>query len=320
MGAAIAGCVALALCIAAVLLRPMEDERRRLRPIANAHRLTGLPEYVRAKRSRTRRAVLTIALLAVLFACAIVVASRPTGLPTAARPFDGGDPEDVMVCLGGPPTDPAVGAALGYFADHVGGFGTQRIGLTSPNRRVVPLTRDYQYAKDVFSGYAAQRSAVGPLAAEVSYVDYAESVEDVLALCLTGFPDFDAKAAQRRSLIYVGPGELRAPGEARPALFTADRVDAMATAAGVQVNAVLTDAGSPSLTALARTTGGRTLTADNAAAVDARLTEIRDHPPAAAFDPADAERRDSTESPDVPLAVALLAALALAAAPVVWRR
>lgn len=320
MGAAIAGCVALALCIAAALLRPMEDERRRLRPIANAHRLTGLPEYVRAKRSRTRRAVLTIALLAALFACAVVVTSRPTGLPTAARQLDGGDPEDVMVCVGGPPTDPAVGAALGYFADHVGGFGTQRIGLTSPNRRVIPLTRDYQYARDVFSGYAAGHSAAGPLDAEVSYVDYAASVEDVVALCLTGFPDFDAKASQRRSLIYVGPGELRAPGETRPALFTADRVDAMATAAGAQVNAVFTDAGSPSLAALATTTGGRSLSADTAAAVDAGLTEIRAHPPAVSFDATDAERRASTESPDVPLALALLAALALAAAPVVWRR
>ena len=33
---AIAGCVALALCIAAVLLRPVDAERRQLRPLANA--------------------------------------------------------------------------------------------------------------------------------------------------------------------------------------------------------------------------------------------------------------------------------------------
>ena len=59
-----------------------------------------------------------------------------------------------MLCMGGPPTDPAVGATLRYFADRVKTFGTQRIGLTSPNRRVVPLTRDYQYAAAQFNKYA----------------------------------------------------------------------------------------------------------------------------------------------------------------------
>ena len=50
-----------------------------------------------------------------------------------------------------PPSAPS----LRYFADQVNAFGTQRIGLTSPNRRVVPLTRDYQYAAAQFGRYAA---------------------------------------------------------------------------------------------------------------------------------------------------------------------
>jgi hypothetical protein len=321
MGAAIAGCVALAVCIAVVLLRPMEHERRRLRPIANAQRLTRLPEYVRAKRLRTARAVLTIALLAVIFASAVVVTARPTGLPTAARQFVDGDPEDVMVCLGGPLTDPATGATLHYFADHVAGFGTQRIGLTTPNRRVIPMTRDYQYAREAFSTYAQasdRRGHFGRFSQELSYVDYAEGVDDVLALCLSGFPDFDRRSAKRRSLIYVGPDELRAPDEPRPALFNSERVMAMATASGVQVNTLVTGAGSPALGALARATGGRSLAADSTLA--ASLADIRAHPPAITFGGAAAERRAPIDSPDVPLALALLAAVALAAAPVVWRR
>ena len=73
-------------------------------------------------------------------------------------------------------------------------FGTQRIGLTSPNRRVVPLTRDYQYVKATFSDYARpadQGDGLPAFAPPTSYDDYAESVEDLLALCVTGFPDFN---------------------------------------------------------------------------------------------------------------------------------
>jgi hypothetical protein len=321
MVVAIAGCVALAICIAAVLLRPMNAERRRLRPLANVGRLTRLPEYLRAKRNRTRAAVVTIALLVVMFACSIVVAARPSGSFTSARQLDGEDPEDVMLCVGAPVTDPAVGAALRYFTDHADDFTTERIGLTSPNRRVVPLTRDYQYVKETFSTYAQPADQRGDVAAffpAVSYSDYAESVEDELALCLTGFPEFDRTAAQRRSLIYVGPGQLRSSDDPRPALFTADRVKDVALAAGVQVNVLVTGPDSTSLAALARDTGGQEFSADSGVA--ARLTEVRDHPPrASSSDGRDPDGR-STESPDVPLVVALLAAAMLAAWPVVQRR
>ncbi|MBJ7336875.1 hypothetical protein [Mycolicibacterium sp.] len=314
---AIAGCVALAVCIALVLLRPMDAERRRLRPLANVGRLTRLPEYLRAKRARTRDAVVTITLLVVMFAGAVVVAARPTGLPTSARQSDGGDPEDIMVCVGSPDSDPAVGETLRYFADRVDGFGTQRIGLTSPNRRVVPLTRDYQYVKATFANYAGPAHGPEAFSPAVSYVDYAESVEDHIALCLTGFPAFDRQAAQRRSVIYVGPGEPRAPGERRPALFTADRLAELSTSAGVQVNALVVGPQSASLTALARDTGGQSLPADSA--ITLRLNAIRDSPPTPKVSEESADGQ-SIESPDVPLSIALLAALALAVWPVVRRR
>jgi hypothetical protein len=319
MAVAIAGCVALAVCIAAAVLRPMNAQRRRLRPLANVERLTLLPEYLRAKRIRTRTAIVAIALLVVTFACSVVVAARPTGTFTSARSSDGADPEDVMLCIGAPVADPAAVATLRYFTDRADGFSTERIGLTSPNRRVIPLTRDYQYVKETFSNYAQppdRRADLAAFSPAVAYADYAGSVEDQLALCLTGFPGFDRKAAQRRSLIYVGPGRS-GPPDGR-ALFTADRVEEIAMTAGVQVNALITGAGSAAVSSLVAATGGQQFPADSAVA--AHLTAIRTHPPA----PTSVAAADATtrplESPDLPLIVALLAMAALTAWPLARRR
>lgn len=303
---AIGGCVALAFCIAAVLFRRMDAERRQLRPLANVERLTMLPEYVRAARIRSSSMIIAMVLLVIVFAAAIIAAARPTGLPSAASQSGTGQPEDVMLCVDGPVTDPAANATLRYFAEQVKTFSTQRIGLTSPNRRVVPLTRDYQYAAAQFSG--AGDGFVSP----VSYVDYTEGAEDLLAMCLTGFPAFDKPPAQRRSVIYVGPDA----GGGKPELFTADRVRELARTAGVQVNVVVTGADNGALATLARDTGGRAFSAD--ADVAAHLAEIRANPPAA-VPTDDTTPLKPTESPDVPLAVALLAALLLAAWPVVRR-
>jgi hypothetical protein len=321
MVVAILGCVALAVGIGVALLWPLDAERRRRRPLANTGRLTGLAEYVREKRRRTITAVVTLALLAVMFCCAVVAGSRPTGSFTSARELDRDDPEDVMLCVGGPVGDPAASATLRYFADRVDGFGTERIGLTSANRRVVPLTRDYQYAKETLSTFAGAQDRSGDLGAfspNVSYSDYAQSVEDQVALCLTGFPDFDRVAPQRRSMIYVGPGELRRPGDPRPALFTADRVRELTTAAGVQFNAVVTDGATAFPAALARATGGRQFPADSAVA--ARLADIRSHPPARRSADGQEPAGRAAESPDIALIVAVVAAAVLAAWPVVWRR
>ncbi|MDT5267445.1 MAG: hypothetical protein QOI90_4071 [Mycobacterium sp.] len=311
---AIVGCVALAICIAAVVFRPMDAERRQLRPLANVSRLTTLPEYVRAARIRSSSMIIAMVLLVIVFAGAVIAASRPNGLPSAAGESGSVQPEDIMLCVDGPVTDPTASATLRYFAEQVKTFDTQRIGLTSPNRRVVPLTRDYQYAAAQLSTYA-QPERDG-FVAPVSYVDYAEGAEDLLALCLTGFPSFDQPPAQRRSVIYVGPDAGGAPDERRPALFTADRVKEMARTAGVQVNVIVTGADTDALASLARDTGGRSFSADSD--VTAHLADISGNPPAAAATDDTAPVKPA-ESPDVPLAVALLAALLLAAWPVVRR-
>ncbi len=316
---AIAGCLGLAICIAAVLLQPMRSEHRRLRLLANVGRLTRLPEYRRAARLRTLSAVAAIVLLTVTFGAAVVAAARPVGLPSAARQSQGVQPEDIMLCMGGPPTDPAVRATLRYFADQVKTFGTERIGLTSADRRIVPLTRDYQYAAAQFNAYAAESEQAGDSAtwvSGVSYVNYAGGVEDVLAMCLTGFPSSDQEPAQRRSLIYVGPGSLRAPGDTRPTIFTPDAVRGLAEDAAAQVNVLFTETGNGALDALARESGGRSFSPNSNTV--AALTEIRDHPPPPTA--AEGAAVSATETPDVPLILALAALAGLVLWPLVVRR
>jgi hypothetical protein len=321
---AIAGCVALATCIAVVLLQPMDAERRQLRPLANVERLTRLPEYVRAARIRATTMIAAMVLLTLVFAGAVVAAARPTGLPSAAGESGTGQPEDIMLCVGGSITDRATGEVLRYFSEQAKTFDTQRIGLTSPNRRVIPLTRDYQYAAAQLARYAQVSEQQGDVdslrrsfAPPVSYDNYAPSVQDVLALCLTGFPSFEQRGGQRRSVIYVGPGTFGEPDDGRPALFSAERVEQLAKAGGTQVNVLVTGRPDQTLRSLADATGGLASPADSGVA--APLAEIRDHPPAATTS-ADTARTKPTESPDIPIVVALLALLALVVWPVVVRR
>jgi hypothetical protein len=317
----IAGLVGLAICIAAVA-RPMDTERRRFRLLANVGRLTRLPEYRRAARLRALSAVVSIVLLACVFTASIVSAARPTGLPSVTEESGEIQPEDIMLCVGGPANDPAAGATLRYFAQRVPTFSTQRLGLTSPNRRLVPLTRDYQYVAAQFNEYAAVTERPGDAAhwgPPVTYADYAGSAQDAVAMCLTGFPEFDKKTPQRRSLIYVGPASLRQPDETRPALYTADAARDLAQRAGIQVNVMITGSGGDALDALARDTGGRSFAADPAA-VATQLSDIRAHPPAptGAVDESTVTR--SPESPDIPIILALSALTARVLWPLLVRR
>ena len=316
MAVAIVGCVGLALCIAAVVLRPMDAQRRRLRPLANVGRLTELPEFVRAIRLRRLSTLVVVTLLGIALAGAVIAGARPTGLPEVTSESASVQPEDIMLCIGGPTSDPAAAAALRYFAERMPLFGTQRIGLTTPSRRLVPLTRDYQYVAGEFARLA-KPDGTGEVVSPLSYVDYAGGVEDLLALCLTGFPNFDRESPQRRSLIYVGPDTLRPPDEPRPALFTTARVEEMATTAGVQVN-VVSSPEANALVSLARDTGGLSFVADPDVAT--QLTAIRDNPPSPTATDIGRTTAEPTETPGIPLLLALLSALALAAFPVVMHR
>ncbi len=230
-----------------------------------------------------------------------------------------------MLCVGQPVTDAATGEFLSYFARETTTYGSERIGLTSPNRRVVPLTRDYQFAAGRFGDYAqasraqaeadagtlppaesvALRTRTDSFSTPVAYDDYAPTVADVLALCLTGFPDFQSDGETRRSLIYLGPGALRAPGDSRPSLFTDAQVTEMAQRAGVQINAVATPGReTDALATITGVTGGQfyRFDATDSAGIDRYLDAIR-------AAPAPAQESGRGDSP----VVVLVAALALAA-------
>ncbi|OLT85623.1 hypothetical protein [Mycobacterium syngnathidarum] len=310
---AMAGCLALAGCVGLALLPKQSVDKDEFLPLANTARLTRLPAYVRTARWRTVSAVVAMAMLTVAFGASALVAARPTGLPAWGRAAEVATPEDIMVCVGGPLTDPAVSTTLRYFAERAGSFGTERIGLSSANRRVVPLTRDYQYAAAQFAAFGRQEGS-RPFVAPVSYVDYAANVEDVLAMCLTGFPSFSEPSAQRRSMIYVGPEFLPRPGDVTP-LFSTDRLRELAVTAGVQVNAITPGSGGGPADGLTRSTGGRWF---GSADVAAHLTEIREHPPRAGSTGESTEVR-SAETPGIPVLLALLAIGVLWWWPVVVR-
>ncbi|MBX7454613.1 hypothetical protein GR927_42095 [Mycolicibacterium sp. 3033] len=295
------GAVALVIVIAAALLLPTPRAAERREPLAHTARLTRLPEYLAVVRRQTRATGIAVALLIMLFATTMLATARPTApVDTGTGPRD-----DIMLCVAQPATDPATGQFLGYFARQALTYGTQRIGLTSTDRRLVPLTRDYQYAAGSFGEYAeAGQDTNSPrlesFSSAVEYSDYAPTLADVLSLCMTGFPDFQAPGDTRRSVIYLGPGSLRAPGDDRPSLFTDDQVIDMARRGDIQINAVAT-AGrqTDALATISRSSGG-TFGRFDAATLDSALDAIRAGAPSEAD-----QRRDSPT-------VVLVAGLALA--------
>lgn len=307
--AAIAGCVALAACVAFAVLWPHRHRPGDLRPLANTNRLTRLPEYRRARRRNAISVWSAVALLVVGFGAAVVATARPTGLPTLDRRSEAAAPQDIMICAGAPATDGPVTATLQFFADSARGFSTERIGLTSANRRVVPLTRDYQYVAAEFTAYARQikRSDARPFVAPVRYTGYTPNTDDLLALCMTGFPPAAGSSTPRRSLIYVGP---EASNDAAGRLFTGAGLRDLAHDSQIQVNAIIIGDGGGTVSALVHDTGGRSHSATD---IGASLRDITRHPP-----PADRTNvaAKPVETPDVALLLALLAVCGAAW----WRR
>lgn len=315
---ALAGLVCLVACMAVAVALPSARADRQLRPLAHVDRLTRLPEYARIRRRETLAAATAIALLVVLFGTAALTAARPVA---SGREFDALHPEDVMLCVGAPVTEGTTAQFLNHFARQATTFDTQRIGLTSPTVRVIPLTRDYQYAAQRLGDYAAPSSQQAEAFAKtVSYTDYTPTVADTLALCMTGFGT--APTTHRRSLIYLGPSTF-GPGD-QHGLFTGQQVADMAARAGIQVNAIarvdVTDAaqrGDAELAALAELSGGlffryHAAGSSSDPTLSADLDAIGANPARAAGQPPD--------HPDPLLLTGLAAAVVLSIALTVARR
>jgi hypothetical protein len=311
-------CFVAAVVLAALL--PMTAARRRLRPLANVARLTRLPEYAKVARLRSLSMVVTLVVLTVMFGAAIWASARPT---QASKAFDAAHPEDIMLCVGQPVTDAATAELLDYFARQTtASYQTDRVGLTSVNRRLVPLTRDHQYAGARFDEYARAREAQSAsFAPPVPYTDYAASVNDLLALCISGFPSIEKHSTRRRSVIYLGPSDLRAAGERRAALFADGGVRDLAERAEIQLNVVDTapSPASGSLVALTTETGGRYL-APRPGSLAAALKEIRGNTPPARLADGTVVTADSWDAPVIPLTIALMSAAVLSVGLMMLRR
>jgi hypothetical protein len=324
---AVAGFACLAAAIALAMLLPMEQVRRQLRRLANSSRLTGLPEYARMARARLASMLVAVVLLTLLFSAAVVASARPSGWWFSSSAADA--PQDIMLCVGQPVTDKTTGAFLTYFAGQARTYGTQRIALTSPNRRVIPMTRDYQYVAGrlgelakLSQGPADDAATTASFSPAVSYVDYASSVEDILALCMTGFPSFDSTSSHRRSLIYLGPGQIRDPGEARRSLLTAEQVSGMASDAGIQINTLTPSSRTAgSLPSIAKSSGGKYFSLENRESqLAGDLGVIKNNPPAASAPADEAVTSWFGDAPAMPLAVAVFASMLLCLSLVVLRR
>ena len=117
----------------------------------------------------------------------------------------------------GPPTDPAASATLRYFAEHVDGLRhpAHRADLAEPPRGAADPRLPVRQGslRDVRRPPAWRPR---PFAPGCPTSTTPRASRTCWRCASPGFPTSTEAAAQRRSLIYVGPGELRAPGERGP--------------------------------------------------------------------------------------------------------
>lgn len=323
-----------ALVIAALAgwraFRPDRQANARRRPVANADRLTALPEYQAALR-RHRRWLAVAALAAVtLVVSAVAAAARPVELTTIA-------PEqrnrDIMLCLDTSGSMSSADAAVvQVFAELAKEFDGERIGLTvfdSSAVQVFPLTDDYAYveeqltlAKDAFDGNPGSAGFLdGTWNGRGSSL-----IGDGLASCVNGFPDTgaaeagEADADQRRSRSIVLATDNYLSGDP---IFTLEQAAALAKERDVPVYALNPGdfdygpgPGQPGamLRAVAEASGGAYYRLDSPEAVADIVRSVQETEATAMKG---APQAVVSDRPEMPLALALLSGLVLAGAS--WR-
>lgn len=358
----VVGLAGLTLSVLAAVLLPMARIDRVLRPLAHVDRLTRLPEYARVYRVYFLSVILAAVLLVATFLFALTATARPSGWASAERAFDTMHPEDIMLCVGEQASDPTTAGFFNYFAGQAGSpghsLGSARIGLTSSTLRVIPLTRDYGYVADRLDSLAklariqqdldtgkqvseldrdTLEYGVSAFSRPVTYVDYAPSVTDVLALCMTGFPAYQDRSGHRRQLIYLGYSTFKDPADERASLYSTDDVKKLADQSSVQLNVIVrsdvassSTADNDALRALANATGGKFALYNPAgtAAVGSgtdptlggQLDQIRRNPPTVQLPGNKFLSSRSVDSPETVLIGAVVAAALLAVALAVLRR
>lgn len=321
--------IPLALACAAVAawlaFRPGPLANARRRPVANADRLTALPEYQAAlRRHRRWLAVAAFAGMALLVS-ATAAAARPVELATI-------NPEqhnrDIMLCLDTSGSmNSADSAVVDVFARLATEFDGERLGLTvfdSSGVQVFPLTDDYGYVQEQL---ALARDAFAGKPASAGFLDGtwngsgSSLIGDGLASCLSGFPEHaDASATRVRSRSIVLATDNFLSGDP---IFTLEEAGVLAQERGVRVYALNpgdmdygTDAGQPGarLRATSEASGGAYYPLDSPDAVAGIVRTIQETEAAAMQG---APRATVSDRPELPLALALVSGLVLAFAS--WR-
>ncbi|QNE14878.1 VWA domain-containing protein [Pseudarthrobacter sp. NBSH8] len=311
-------------------LRPDRQANARRRPVANADRLTALPEYQAAlRRHRRWLGVATLAAIT-LVVSAVAAAARPVELTTIA-------PEqrnrDIMLCLDTSGSmSSADSAVVQMFAHLAKEFDGERIGLTvfdSSAVQVFPLTDDYAYvqeqltlAKDAFEGNPGSAGFLdGTWNGRGSSL-----IGDGLASCVNGFPDThaaeagEADAGRRRSRSIVLATDNYLSGDP---IFTLEQATALAKKRDVPVYALNPGdfdygpgPGQPGarLRAVAETSGGAYYRLDSQEAVADIVRSVQETEATAMKG---APQAVVSDRPELPLTLAVLSGLVLAGAS--WR-
>jgi len=303
----------------------------RRRPVAHADRLTALPEYQAALRRYRRWLALAGTALALLLVSTAVAAARPVALDTV-RPEQHN--RDIMLCLDASGSMSSADAAVvDVFAKLAQEFDGERIGLAifdSSAIQVFPLTDDYAYAqeqlrsaKDAFDGKPGSSGFLdGTWGGRGSSL-----IGDGLESCLNSFPGagMSQEAAgggsnpQRSRSVVLATDNLLS---GKP-IMTLDQAAGLARERSVQVyalNPADLDYGSgpdqpgAQLRAAAESTGGAYYDLDSPDAVAGIVTRIEQTEASAI---PGAPRAVFADVPGLPLAAALLSALAFCA--VLWR-
>jgi Ca-activated chloride channel family protein len=301
---------------------PQANERRRL--VANADRLTALPEYQAALRRHRRWLAVAALAAATLLVSAVAAAARPAEL-TAISPEQRN--RDIMLCLDNSGSmssaDAAVVEVFGVLAKE---FDGERVGLTifdSSAVQVFPLTDDYEYvqeqltlAKDAFDGDPGSAGFLdGTWSGRGSSL-----IGDGLASCVNGFPGTKPDPAPQRSRSVVLATDNYLSGDP---IFTLAQAGALAQDAGVRVYALNPGdfdygpgQGQPGATlrAAAEASGGAYYALDTPDAVADIVRRVQETEAAAMQG---APRSVVSDRPGLPLAIALLSGLVLAGAS--WR-
>lgn len=328
-----------ALVIAALAgwraFRPDRHANARRRPVANADRLTALPEYQAALRRHRRWLAVAALAAATLLVSAVAAAARPVELTTI-------QPEqrnrDIMLCLDTSGSMSSADAAVvQVFAELAKEFDGERIGLTvfdSSAVQVFPLTDEYGYvqeqlqlAQDAFEGSPGSAGFLdGTWNGRGSSL-----IGDGLASCVNGFPDTGAAdarraetgtpdAGQRRSRSIVLATDNYLSGDP---IFTLEQAAALAKERAVRVYALNPGdfdygpgPGQPGarLRTAAEASGGAYHQLDSPEAVADIVRSVQETEATAMKG---APRAVVSDRPDLALTLALLSGLVLAGAS--WR-